>query len=266
MRKPPKKVLFLGDNPALNLQVDSLVKTLTKKYPDSAVRFDFGHSVLADGKMATTNCYDLQSPANVQRLSEAYGFLASGCIVSLHCQQIFLGDLLDNVYCINLHPGFLPIGRGMYPYYWAMRNNVPAGATLHEMTTQVDSGPVLLQEQVRHDSSETLDGLYERIVAAELKILAEWLEKVMNNVRVEPRASERMVSWPLPLDDYEVRYSQEWKDDHQLTPEEIHVVNKLRALTFGEQANAWFYGNNNKKISVRVVLEEVVNEEEKQKD
>lgn len=71
---------------------------------------------------------------------------------------------------INLHPGFLPFGRGWYPAFWALWEGTPAGATLHHIDAGVDEGPIIEQTRVEYDESDTGGSLHGRIRDAEREL------------------------------------------------------------------------------------------------
>src|SRR4051794_38058491 len=62
---------------------------------------------------------------------------------SIHYPRVLKPHLISGFERLyNLHPGFLPWGRGFYPVFWALWEQHPAGATLHEISEGVDEGPV----------------------------------------------------------------------------------------------------------------------------
>ena len=48
---------------------------------------------------------------------------------------------------LNIHPSILPFAKGKDPVVWTIRNNLPAGVTLHEITEKIDSGNIFYQEK-----------------------------------------------------------------------------------------------------------------------
>lgn len=48
-------------------------------------------------------------------------------VFSLHCKKIFPKVLTDSVRCINIHPGYCPYNRGIYPHVFSIINGRPAG-------------------------------------------------------------------------------------------------------------------------------------------
>lgn len=70
----------------------------------------------------------------------------------------------------NLHPGLLPWGRGWYPVFWALWDQTPAGATLHEMTPKLDRGPIVDQINVVYTNADTGGSLLNRVRHAEREL------------------------------------------------------------------------------------------------
>jgi methionyl-tRNA formyltransferase len=70
----------------------------------------------------------------------------------------------------NLHPGFLPWGRGYYPVFWALWEQTPAGATMHEISPGVDEGPIVAQSRIEITEDDTGGTLHARVVQAEKRL------------------------------------------------------------------------------------------------
>ena len=79
----------------------------------------------------------------------------------------------------NLHPGFLPWGRGFYPIFWALWENTPAGATLHEMSERVDEGPIVDQLEVAHGPEDTGATLFERVRNVERQLFRTYWPRIV---------------------------------------------------------------------------------------
>ncbi|HEX4137669.1 MAG TPA: formyltransferase family protein [Bryobacteraceae bacterium] len=111
----------------------------------------------------------LGSPRSLTFQNQPIGF-------SGHYHRVFPPDFLSRYSRMyNLHPGFLPWGRGYYPIFWALWEETPAGATLHEITAEVDEGPVVAQIQVPYSMADTGETLFERVREAERQLfLAHW--------------------------------------------------------------------------------------------
>lgn len=56
---------------------------------------------------------------------------------------------LPRLGCINLHPSLLPRNRGPDPLFWTFRTGeAETGVTVHQMTTELDAGPILVQRAI----------------------------------------------------------------------------------------------------------------------
>ncbi|PYS29089.1 MAG: hypothetical protein DMF75_17830 [Acidobacteria bacterium] len=100
---------------------------------------------------------------------------------SLHYQAILKPDLIAKYHKVyNLHPGYLPWGRGYYPIFWALWEATPAGATLHEITAGVDEGPIVAQIRVQYNDSDTGGSLFQRVREAEENLFLEYLPQIID--------------------------------------------------------------------------------------
>ncbi|MFQ3666903.1 MAG: phosphoribosylglycinamide formyltransferase [Sphingomonadaceae bacterium] len=81
---------------------------------------------------------------------------------------------------VNIHPSLLPKYPGLDTHARALAaGDTEAGATVHLVTADLDSGPVLAQARVPILPSDTPDTLARRVLAAEHQLypeaIAEWL-------------------------------------------------------------------------------------------
>ena len=73
---------------------------------------------------------------------------------------------------INLHPSLLPAFTGLDGIGQAWRRGVKvAGCTVHEVTAEVDGGPILDQAVVRIEETDTLESFAAKVHAAEHVLL-----------------------------------------------------------------------------------------------
>jgi Formyl transferase len=100
--------------------------------------------------------------------------------LSVHYQQIIPTAVLERYDGLwNLHPGFLPWGRGFYPAFWALWEGSRAGATLHEITPQLDAGPIVEQLEVAVLPDDTGGSLHARVQAAEHELFDRWWPRIV---------------------------------------------------------------------------------------
>ena len=68
---------------------------------------------------------------------------------------------------INLHISYLPWNRGADPNLWSFVDDTPKGVTIHQLDEGVDTGAILLQEEVRLDlEHDTLATSYAKLQTA----------------------------------------------------------------------------------------------------
>jgi phosphoribosylglycinamide formyltransferase-1 len=75
---------------------------------------------------------------------------------------------------LNLHMGILPQTAGLYPLRRAIESgSFIAGATVHEVTSSVDSGPIVTSVQIPIEPGDTVDILGARIYPHAMRIMLE---------------------------------------------------------------------------------------------
>lgn len=77
---------------------------------------------------------------------------------------------------INIHPSFLPMGRGPWPMPVSILQGVPSGVTLHKLSERFDEGDILLQKQIDLAEDEDLISLTEKIRVVAAELLASYLD------------------------------------------------------------------------------------------
>ncbi len=80
---------------------------------------------------------------------------------------------------INIHPALLPLYKGLDTHARALADGVRIhGCTVHFVTTEIDSGPIIAQAAVPVMPGDTPLTLAARVNAAELKLFPAALEQV----------------------------------------------------------------------------------------
>jgi methionyl-tRNA formyltransferase len=170
-------------------------------------------------------------------------------IISLHCKQIFGKEIIKNKRCINIHPGYNPNNRGVFPQVFSIINKKPLGITIHEMDELLDHGPIIKQKQVFVSSWETSKDVYKRILEEELNLIDKYLIDI-----IEKRYITRDST-----NEGNINYIKDFKKICKLDLEErltmAEAIDKLRALTFEGYRNAYFIDENNNKVWVEIKLE-----------
>jgi methionyl-tRNA formyltransferase len=113
------------------------------------------------------------------RLAEEPGGADVG--LSVHFARILSArELARYSRAYNLHPGYLPWGRGTFPLVWSIWLGEPAGATLHRMVPRVDAGPIVARRRLRPRHQETAFQLFERVRRLERLLFRAWWPVLTN--------------------------------------------------------------------------------------
>lgn len=239
-----KKILVLSDNSYLLKQ---FIQVLSDKDIDIDL-FTFCYSSnnnnFDDSEFTEIKIYPLNLRNEIQDIIDSY-FL----IFSIHCKQIFPKDIVNKVKCINIHPGYNPYNRGWFPQVFSINNGLKLGGTIHEMDELVDHGPIIAQESVEIDMSDTSLSAYKKVQQIEIKLLYENIESIINNTYTSsPPTHEGNYNSKL---DFQKLCELNLQ---QIDTLENHI-NLLRSLSHGDFKNAFFIDKKTgKKIFIKVEL------------
>jgi methionyl-tRNA formyltransferase len=139
-------------------------------------------------------------------------FISSQRAISIHYKRILNRSVLGQYEkTFNLHPSYLPWGRGYYPIFWALWENTPAGATLHEMMEQVDQGPIVEQINVEYETYETGYDLFLRIREAEKKLFLKFFPKIASGDLIVSYAQSEEGTYHTKKDFFSLKEDIDWK-------------------------------------------------------
>jgi phosphoribosylglycinamide formyltransferase-1 len=80
---------------------------------------------------------------------------------------------------INVHPSLLPALRGLHTHERALAEGATRhGATVHFVTSELDNGPIIVQQSVPVHPDDTPDSLAARVLELEHRIYPEALRQV----------------------------------------------------------------------------------------
>jgi methionyl-tRNA formyltransferase len=116
---------------------------------------------------------------------EAYGFLISYGYRHILGKQI-LDKFIDRA--INLHISYLPWNRGADPNFWSFIGKTPKGVTIHYLDEGVDTGDIILQNEIVFDvNKETLASSYEQLQAAIQELFIQNWNEIKNGLCLRHR-------------------------------------------------------------------------------
>lgn len=123
---------------------------------------------------------------------------------------------------INLHPTYLPYGKGIFPNFWSFFEATPTGVSIHFIDACIDTGDILYQKRVYPLENDTLRSFYDRLLMeTEILFFEKW-DEIINKqytltfqkdipIKVRYRSridSERFMEmlpkkWDTPITDVE---------------------------------------------------------------
>jgi methionyl-tRNA formyltransferase len=222
-----KEILILSDNLYLFPAVISICREKLLSNISFGCSSPTTPSVLKYVK--DNNLLEINVKNNYHQLIDKYSL-----IISMHCKQIFPSDLVNNVRCINFHPGYNPYNRGFFPHVFSMINGLPAGITIHEIDEQIDHGPIIYQERIFINEFETSKNVYDRILAREVELFSEYIEKIIDG----------NYSTIVPTEEGNYNSLKSFENLKEIKLDKIYsgqeLINLLRALSFPGYRNAFF--------------------------
>ncbi len=209
---------------------------------------DFAHSHIKSDIWRHEDFKGFDKAINVK---QDQGFLIKNynLIISGHCKQFFPKDLVNQIRCINIHPGYNPINRGWYPQVFAIINDLPIGATIHEMDEKLDHGPIIKRAMVDKYEEDTSLDIYTRVVNEELKLFKENFKEIINNTYKTISISGENSHF---FDKNDFENLSEIDLEKKVSFRE--ALNYLRAMTHGDFKNAYFTDKKGSKIFVSIEL------------
>lgn len=92
--------------------------------------------------------------------------------------------------CINMHASKLPKYRGAAPIQWAIINgDTVTAATAMKMDSGLDTGDILMEEELSIGEYETAGELYDRMTAAGERVICNTLKNI-ENITPKPQIGE----------------------------------------------------------------------------
>lgn len=188
--------------------------------------------------------YNLKLPEVIEEIIKKYDL-----VISVHCKQIFPKEMVNNVKCINIHPGYNPINRGWYPQVFSILNDLPIGATIHEIDEQLDNGKIIAREFVKKNNDDTSETLYNRVLEKEIELFEKNIINILssNYSTLDPEKENNLF---LKKD-----FNELCKLNLNQIDTFANFIKKLRALSHGDFKNAYYIDPKTKeKIYIKIQL------------
>ena len=140
---------------------------------------------------------DVNAPETVAALEETAPDLAFVVGWSQLVREQFLAVAPRGTF--GMHPTLLPRHRGRAPIPWAILSGLAkTGVTLFEIVDPTaDSGPIVGQVEVSIDRDETATTLYDRLVAAHVELVRQYVPLLLEGTApMTPQDLRRASYWP----------------------------------------------------------------------
>jgi methionyl-tRNA formyltransferase len=173
--------------------------------------------------------------------------------VSAYFGHLLPSDLILRFTCgiINLHPSYLPIGKGAHPIVWSLLERKIQGVTVHLMDSGIDTGAILWQSEISTSLSDTSGDIY---LKASETLLQNAIPKILDWV-------DGKIKLTLNLDDGSTHKSV---DLNALLEKEIseidsleNFINWINALNFSNGKTAIVRDAQGKRWSIKLNMSQI---------
>ena len=195
-------------------------------------------------EFATQNSIPVLQPDKISEIKEELSELNPDLFCVVAYGKILPKDILDipKLGSINVHGSLLPKYRGAAPIQWAVINgDKKTGITTMYMDAGMDTGDIILQEEVKIDEDETTGELWERLSKIGGKLLVETIKKIEN--KTAPRIKQGSNFTMAPMLNKEMAHIN-WEEK-----DATEIKNLIRGLNPIMGAYTFF---NGKKIKIWV--------------
>lgn len=169
--------------------------------------------------------------------------------------QILTKEVLDipKYGCINLHGSILPMYRGAAPINWAIMNGERvSGNTTMLMDVGLDTGDMLLKDEVEITDNMTAGELYDILKERGGKLLVDTIEGLVNKtITPEKQSDETFYAKMLNKEMAKIDWSKSAKDIH----------NMIRGLNPWPVAHTLYDGS-----TMKIFESEVINKNSKEEN
>ncbi len=175
-------------------------------------QFSFNQDIIA-----RVNAMNIPASLEPPTLEQIARFIDVGADVFIAAGYLYKIPPIDDTkaYAINVHPSYLPKGRGVMPTpYILTGQGDAAGVSVHKITSTFDAGDILMQKRLPLSPLETVETYSARAAMAAPDMVVEVLngiETYWANARVQdetkathfpkPPPHMRLLDWRSGVDD-----------------------------------------------------------------
>lgn len=199
--------------------------------------------------------YQPEKLKNEKEMIEMLKEMNPDFIIVVAFGQILTKEVLDipKYGCINLHGSILPMYRGAAPINWAIMNGEKvSGNTTMLMDVGLDTGDMLLKDEVEITDNMTAGELYDILKERGGKLLVDTIEGLVNNtITPEKQSDETFYAKMLNKEMAKIDWSKSAKDIH----------NMIRGLNPWPVAHTLYDGS-----TMKIFESEVINKNSKEEN
>lgn len=164
--------------------------------------------------------YQPEKLKNEKEMIEMLKEMKPDFIIVVAFGQILTKEVLDipKYGCINLHGSILPMYRGAAPINWAIMNGEKvSGNTTMLMDVGLDTGDMLLKDEVEIRDDMTAGELYDILKERGGKLLVDTIEGLVNKtITPEKQSDETFYAKMLNKEMAKIDWSKSAKDIHNM--------------------------------------------------
>lgn len=150
---------------------------------------------------------------------------------------------------LNLHPSYLPYGRGKHAYFWSIIEKTPFGVSIHFIDEGVDTGKVLFQRRIPFSIEDTGESLYKKGVEEVIKLFKEKCDDIMT-LNLKPIEQDNKITTSHFAKEIEEISTIKLEKSYKA----IDLIDIIRARSFINKPSAYFYYND-EKYYIRLDIE-----------
>lgn len=126
--------------------------------------------------------HDMADAHHPREAAEALGYryevmdhadvrLSAGSVGLILGARILPKSVVESGPIVNLHPGVLPLNRGLDTLKWAVHDGLPQAVSIHRIDARIDRGELLHTEIVRVHETDSEADIYNRLMWAQIALV-----------------------------------------------------------------------------------------------
>lgn len=152
---------------------------------------------------------------------------------------------------LNLHPSLLPLGKGADPIPWSIIEKRDQGVTIHEVDSNIDTGPTIYQEKIMVDVSKDAGEIYEiaceKLFQIFKLILDDWLN---GKIEGKPQIGHGTLHESSELRKVRIRLQEDATDFEQF-------IRMIKALTYSDGRKAILKLSDGQSWEVQICMRKI---------